>query len=152
MYLKVRLTVSEERFVEIQNQLNELGIEVDDEADLVLSEANRFLDSLIVKDFASDEKIVLAVKDISYIETYGHLVEVHTRDSVYKSTERLYKILQQLDNSEFIRISNSVAISRNHVKKIKPTLSMKFVLTMTDDKTVDVTRSYYYMFKEFFNI
>ena len=57
-----------------------------------------------------------------------------------------------LDPDQFLRISNSVVIARNKVKSISPTLSMKFILTMQNGKKVDVTRSYYYIFKEYFGI
>ena len=70
----------------------------------------------------------------------------------YQLSERLYKVLDMLDPDQFLRISNSVVIARNKVKSISPTLSMKFILTMQNGKKVDVTRSYYYIFKEYFGI
>ena len=71
---------------------------------------------------------------------------------LHGAMDRLYKIFNQLDPEKFLRISNSVVISRRSVVKITPTLSMKFILTMSDGKNVDVTRSYYYIFKENFGI
>ena len=81
-----------------------------------------------------------------------HSVEVHTRDKTYQAMDRLYKIVNLLDPNKFLRISNSVVINTDKVKKITSTLSMKFILTMSDGKSVDVTRSYYYIFKEYFDI
>ena len=57
-----------------------------------------------------------------------------------------------LDNTKFIRVSNCAIIARLHVKRIKPSISMKFILTMSDGSLVDVTRSYYSSFKDFFGI
>ena len=37
-------------------------------------------------------------------------------------------------------------------RKTYPALSAKFILTLTDGAQVDVTRSYYYIFKDFFEI
>lgn len=150
--MKVKLIVSTERYDEIKRALTERGIEIDDNADLVLSENNRFPDNLIVKDVAKNERVVLPVEDIVYIETYGHTVEVHTKDENFQATDRLYKIVNQLDPDKFLRISNSVVISKSKVKQISTTLSMKFVLTMVNGKKVDVTRSYYYIFKDSFGI
>ena len=48
-----------------------------------------------------------------------------------------------------LRISDNL---RKHVKKIRPTFSMKYILTMTNGELVDVTRSYYTNFRNFFNI
>ena len=73
------------------------------------------------------------------------------QDTFY-SSDRMYQIEALLDTKGFIRISKSVIISRGHVKKIRPTLSMKFVLTLTNGVQVDVTRSYYAEFKKFYNI
>lgn len=150
--MKVKLVVSNERYEEVKQSLLERGIEIDDNADLVLSENNRFPDSLIVKDVAKNERVILSVEDIAYIETYGHTVEVHTKDNTFQATDRLYKLVSQLDPDKFLRISNSVVIAKDKVKQISTTLSMKFVLTMINGKKVDVTRSYYYIFKDSFGI
>lgn len=150
--MKVKLVISSEHYEEIKEFLLERGIEIDDEADLVLSENNRFPDNLVVKDVTKNERIVLPVDEIVYIETYGHTVEVNTKDNTYQAMDRLYKIVNQLNPEKFLRISNSVVISKDKVKKISMTLSMKFVLTMANGKQVDVTRSYYYIFKDSFGI
>ena len=149
--MKVKLLINENRIAEITSKLNELGIEIDDEAEFVLTERNKFISHLPVRDQKGD-RCNVPVEDIIYIESYSHNVDIHTMGNCYKSTEALYQILSMLNPEEFLRISNSVIISRKHVKKIKPALSMKFVLTLTDGTLVDVTRSYYGMFKEFFNI
>lgn len=149
--MKIKLSVSNERFDEIRKLLLERGIEIDDNADLVLCEANKYIDNLIVKN-SVNERIVLPVDEIAYIETYGHLVEVRTANNIYQAMGRLYQIANMLDPDKFLRISNSVIVARDKVKKITPTLSMKFVLTMVDGRDVDVTRSYYYIFKDSFGI
>lgn len=150
--MKVKLALSKERYDEIKEILIDHGIEIDDDAELVLSENNRFLDNLIVKDNKNNERVILSVDDIVYIEAFGHNVEVHTKDNTYQSTDRLYKIMNQLNPDKFLRISNSVVIQKDKVKRISSTLSMKFILTMFNDKKVDVTRSYYYIFKDSFGI
>ena len=150
--MKLKLVVSNERYDEIKVALSACGIEIDDNADLVLSESSRFVDNLFVKDTLSNERIALPVSDIVLIETFGHAVEVHTENKTYQALDRLYKISNLLDPDKFIRVSNSVVIGRDKVKQIMPTLSMKFILTMSNNRKVDVTRSYYYIFKEYFGI
>ncbi len=150
--MKFKLAVSNERYEEIKAALSEYGIEIDDNADLVLSESNQFVDNLLVKDTSSNERVVLPVSDIVFLETFGHAVEIHTQSKTYKAFDRLYKINNLLDPDKFLRISNSVVIGRDKVKQIAPTLSMKFILTMSNGRKVDVTRSYYYIFKEYFGI
>ena len=43
-------------------------------------------------------------------------------------------------------------IEKELLKKIKPALSSKFVLIMSNDMSVDVTRSYYNIFRDSFGI
>lgn len=150
--MKVRLAVSKENYEKIKCLLTELGIDIDDTADLMISECNKFLDNLIVKDTKSSGHIVLPSDDIVYIESFGHTVEVHTQHNTYQAMDRLYKICNMLNPEKFLRISNSVVIAKQKVKRITPTLSRKFILTMTNDHNVDVTRTYYYIFKEQFRI
>lgn len=150
--MRLKLAVSNERYEEIKVALSKRGIEIDDNADLVLTESNKFVDNLFVKDTLSNKRIVLPVSDIVFIETFGHTVEVHTQSKTYQALDRLYKISNSLDSDKFLRVSNSVVIGRDKVKQIAPTLSMKFILTMSNGRKVDVTRSYYYIFKEYFGI
>lgn len=150
--MKIRLAVSKERYPELRAALESRGIEIDDTAGLILSEAASYVDSLILRDRETGERVVMPVDEIIFIETYGHSVEVHSVKGSYQSLDRLYKIYSLLDQSKFIRISNSVIIAKNKVLKITPTLSMKFILTMINGEKVDVTRNYYYIFKEAFGI
>ncbi len=150
--MEIQLAVSNERYEEIKNLLLQLGITVCDSADLVLHEVNRFADNLIVKGQEDGSHHVVPVSEIIIIESYGHTVEVHTNRGSYKSSDRLYQLTNLLDPDKFLRISNSVIIAKDKVKQITPSLSMKFSLTMENGKRVDVTRSYYYIFKEAFRI
>ncbi len=150
--MKVRLAVSKENYEKIKSELTELGIEIDDSSELMISESNRFVDTIIVKDRISSGHTVLSSEDIVYIESFGRSIEVHTQDNTYQASDRLYKIYSMLDPGKFLRISNSVIIAKNKVKMISPTLTRKFILTMANGRTVDVTRSYYYLVKESFGI
>ncbi len=145
--MKFRLAVSEERLEERTRQLNEKGIERYDSADLVLSEADSFAGFLSVRSAEDGGKRHVSIEDVIYIESYGHSVEVHCKEGTYQTADRLYQLQSFLDPKQFIRISNSVIVSRAQIKDIRPTLSQKFILTMKDGSRVDVTRSYYSEFK-----
>ena len=144
--MKIRLAVSSERYEEISKLLEEKGIEVDESADLVLTETDSYAGFLSVR--AQDgAKRHISTEDVIAIESFGHSVEVRCRDGIYQTTDRLYQLQSFLDPKQFIRISNSVIVSRAQIKDIRPTLSQKFILTMKDGSRVDVTRSYYSEFK-----
>ena len=150
--MKVKLEVSRERLAEVREMLRDHGIETDDEAELVLMERSRPADVLTVREPGSGAYNVLRAEEIILMESFGHTVEVHTAHGVYQVTEPLYKLAALLGPDQFLRVSNSVVVAKGKVRRIAPTLSMKFVLTMEGGRTVDVTRSYYYIFKDAFGI
>ena len=148
--MKIRLDVKTEQYDIIKKELEAHGIEIDDDAEYVISQRNTYVDYLFVR--KDDVNLHVAVEDIAYIETLGHDVFVYTNEDTYKCTERLWQLEKSLNPEHFLRISNSAIIAINQVKKIKPALSQKFTLILSCGKTIDVTRTYYYAFKEFFRI
>lgn len=147
--MRFRLSVSDEMCEEITAFLSERGIELADDAPYVITEAQRYPSFISVRN-GERESMRLAADEIVCIEAFGKDIEVHTERGTYLAQERIYRLEELLDPKEFIRISKSVIISKRHVKKIRPALSMKFVLTLSDGRLVDVTRSYYSEFKRFF--
>lgn len=149
--MKIKLAVSDERIPELTEALTRAGFELDDAAELVILERDRYLSHLTVRD-ASGGRIHLAVEEVVFLESFGHSVTVHCLDGSYQCSDRLYQLSLMLDPKRFLRISNSVIIQRSQVKQIRPSLSMKFILLMADGSKVDVTRTYYNAFKESFGI
>ena len=150
--MKIRLNVSDKKYAELEKQLIAAGFEIDDEAELILIEKEQYSSFVAAKN-KRGEKLKLKAEDIVFIESFGHDVIIHSTDrETYFAYDRLYQLCTMLDKEKFIRVSNCAIISKPHVKKIKPTLSMKFILTMSNESLVDVTRSYYNSFKEFFGI
>lgn len=152
LIMKIKLIVSDERYAEIEKEMLEKGFEIDEEADLILSERDLYSNYLVVKCADCNEHVRISVHEIVFIESYGHDIQVHVCNGKYKAAERLHQLEKMLDPEQFLRISNSVIIARDKVKKIRPTLSSKFILTMSDGQSVDVTRSYYNIFRDSFGI
>jgi two-component system response regulator LytT len=148
--LKVKLLIDTGKYESVYRELTEHGIEVSDDAELIVTE-NRDKSYLPVKN-QKGERVMIDCEDIVYIESYGHRVDVHTNEEIYSSQDRIYMLEESLNPRSFIRVSNSVIVSKKHVTKIRPALSMKFVITMTDGTVIDVTRSYYASFRTFFGI
>lgn len=148
--MKLRLEVSEEKYTEIKEKMLELGFELDDEADFVLTERNHYLEYVSCK--KNEEACHLPVDEIVYFESMGHDIILHTLKEKYRCSDRLWQLEKSLNPLCFLRISNSVIINRKKIKKIKAALSQKFLVTMIDESVVDVTRSYYYIFKNEFGI
>lgn len=95
---------------------------------------------------------MVAFSDVIYIESMGKRVFVHTETKVYKTTMRLCELEKTLPEDTFVRISNSVIIGRQAIKRVTPALGQKFYLTLRNHDKVDVTRTYYYRFKDYFGI
>lgn len=150
--MRVRLLVGDGSYAEIKAELESLGIEIDDDAELILTEKDKYAGFIPAKVSGTGEKLHIAVDEIIYIESFGHTVEIHTDGGVFETTDRLYQLVSALDPDKFLRVSNSVIIARRRVRRINPALSMKFTLIMSDGSRVDVTRSYYNIFKDAFNI
>lgn len=150
--MKIRLAVGDEDYEEIASYLRAHGIEIDDDAELVLTQKDKYASHLSARDPQTGERLHISVAEIVYIESFGHTVEIHTRDAVLETTDRLYQLTALLDPGRFLRVSNSVIIAKRCVKRINPALSMKFTLIMSDGSRIDVTRSYYNIFKDAFNI
>ena len=148
--MKIRLLVSDEHYDSIAAELIKRGIDIDDSAELILSENNVTVSHLIAR--RSEEIYRLETKEISHIESFAHDIVAYCGEDEYKLSETLKRLEEILDPKEFIRVSNSVIVSANHIKSIKPALGQKFVLTMSDGSKTDVTRTYYYIFKEFIGI
>lgn len=149
--MKIRLSLPEEKKAPVGAELARQGIEVSEDAEYTLIETPRSRDFLNVRD-KEGGALRLSADQIVYIEAFGKDIEVHTLQETYYSQDRIYRLEELMDPREFIRISKSVIIAKSSVKKIRPALTMKFVLTLSDGSLVDVTRSYYTNFRRFFNI
>ena len=149
--MKIRISVSEDKYDLVKDYLAGHGIETGEDGEYMITEAERFPAFLTVRD-EKRERLNIRVGDVIFIEAYGKDIEIHTAQGTYFAQDRIYQLEELLDPQEFLRVSKSVIISRRHVKKIRPSLSLKYILTMTDGTLVDVTRSYYSDFRKFFGI
>ena len=149
--MKFRISVSEENYDRIRDYLNDRGIETGEDGEFLITEASRLPAFLTVRD-GNKDRMSISTGDVIFIEAFGKDIEIHTAQGTFYAQDRMYQLEELLDPQVFLRVSKSVIISRRHVKKIRPSLSLKYILTMTDGTLVDVTRSYYSDFRRFFGI
>ena len=148
--MRVKLRLGEGRAAKVAAELSALGVEIDDDADLVLTEEGYRAESLSCKD--GTDTVIVPLGDICYIETRGRDVIVHTETDQYKTDLRIYQLEAYLPANRFVRISNAVIIARDAIRRIRPGLSSKFYLTLKCGAAVDVTRTYFHKFKDFYGI
>lgn len=127
--------------------LEQGGFIISDEADLVLKELNSSIDIIVVK--YHDRYELIPYQAIVYVESFGHDVICHTLEKEYEIKEKLYEIEGLFEDKGFIRINKSCIINKWQIKEIRPSFNMKFILIMKNHHKLEVTRSYYYKFKEF---
>ena len=149
--MKIRISVSDAQYDNVKRMLTEHGLEISDDADYMITESSRPSVFLTVRN-EEKEHLRLSPSEVIFIEAFGKDIEIHTKSGIYYAQDRMYQLEELLDRKAFLRVSKSVIISRKHVRKIRPSLSMKYILTMSDGTLVDVTRSYYSDFRRFFNI
>ena len=149
--MKFRISVSEEEYADVKEYLESHGIEIGEDAEYTVTGASPYASFLSVRT-AERDRLKISADDVIYIEAFGKEVEIHTLTATYYSQDRMYTLEAMLDPKTFLRISKSVIISAKHVRKIHPSLSMKYILTMSNGTLVDVTRSHYSDFRRFFNI
>ena len=146
--IKIKLLVSDARYDELAKELTSKGFILDEDADLLLTEKDLFADHLIVRDITKNERVRISTEDIIFVESFGHDIVMHTQQGEFKADERLYQLERLLNPEQFIRISNSVIVARSKIDRITPALSSKFILTLSNGQSVDVTRSYYDIFRD----
>lgn len=150
--MKIRLAISDDKLDEVRHFFEEKGIEIDDDSEYVLTMRDGHVGHLSARNMKTGDKVYIATDDILYIESYGHQIEITTDNGTFSGTDPLCQLIVILDPKKFTRISKSVIIAKNKVKQIRPSLSMKFVLTMRDGRRLEVTRSFYNSFRDEFNI
>ena len=131
-------------------ELRQKGIENDETSEYVLSRKGGDVRYLSAK--KGEQTFFVPVGDIVYIDSLGHDVMIHTMDGVYTTRERLKQLEADLDSESFLRVSNSAIIATGAVRRIEASILQKFILHMTNGDKVDVTRSYYYIFRDRFNL
>ena len=85
------LSVSEQRYKEIFDELTELGVEIEDDADLLLTERRLSQGFLSVRNDKGG-RVSIKTEDIIFIESFGNEMLVHTVSECFKAYDRLYKL------------------------------------------------------------
>lgn len=149
--MKVRLLVKKENETKYKTMLKNAGFEISEESDLTFQENGYKLEYIIAKDIYV-ETVLVYLDDILLIETHGNELKVYTINEsfILKGTIEYYQNLLSLYS--FKRISQSAITIKRAISKISPAINMKFTLKLKNGKSVDVTRSYYYDFKEYIGL
>lgn len=118
--LRIKLLVSDMRYDEIEQELVSKGFVIDEDASLLLTEKDLFVNHLIARSISDNERIRIEADEIIVIESFGHDIVIQTAQGEFKAGERLYQLERLLDPEQFLRISNSVIVARNKSNGLRP--------------------------------
>lgn len=77
------------------------------------------LDYRVVEFQSGSNSIIVATKDIIYIESYQHYLTVHTINASFKIRMNISKMLQELADQNFIQVHRSYIINKNYLLRIE---------------------------------
>lgn len=143
--LKMKLKVNPENYEYYKNVLETLGIVLDDDSNLTLSEDSN---SKAISAKKDNLTYIIPVDSIILIESFSHNIIIHTVENQYSKRDTLTYLQSVLLEDKFIRVNNSTIVNKDMIKFIRPIIGMRFDLLLEKDKKVSVSRSYYYHFKE----
>ncbi|MEE0107420.1 MAG: LytTR family DNA-binding domain-containing protein [Merdibacter sp.] len=144
--MKIKLLCQKTKEEQYRRELLDGNIEFAVPADLIVSEPQFLSDDL----FLYEEEGVALVdpNEILYIESIQNMLEIHALHRVFHVKEPLYQMEARLYPKGFLRIHKSFLVNRRHIRQIKTSLNMKYTLVLSNKETLEVSRSYYYQFKE----
>lgn len=144
--MKIKLLCQKTKEKQYRQELLNGEVEFAVPPDLIVTEP-QFLSNEL---FLYEEEGVALVdpNEILYIESMQNMLEIHTFHKLYHVKEPLYLMEARLYPKGFLRIHKSFLVNRKHIRQIKTSLNMKYTLLLSNKETLEVSRSYYYQFKE----
>lgn len=92
------------------------------------------------------EKVL--IHKIIYIEGFSKEAYFYTKDKEYIIKDKLYELEERLNQYGFIRINKSMIININEIKYIIPEIYSRYVIYMSNDIALILSRSYVKPFKK----
>jgi DNA-binding LytR/AlgR family response regulator len=106
--------------------------------------------SLTVYD--GDQAIMLAPKDIYYIESVDLKTFIYAEKSVYRSRLKLYEIGEALVDCDFLRVSKQTIVNVKRIRSVAPAGEGRFYATLANSEKIIISRQYVPSLKERFGI
>ena len=147
--MKIKIDDSIPNIEEIKSMLVSAGFVVSDDASLIVTSSEAPIYIRVINKW--NDIISLPVKEIVSIESLGKDNYVYTMNDEYIVRDTLENLVNKLGNN-YLRISKSTIIEKNSIKRIGPSIQMKYKIILINGRVSYVTRNYYYSFKEYFGL
>ncbi len=113
----------------------------DEEVECLIGAVRNSCDRLVgYKD--NGESVLLGFSSILYFEAVDRFVFAYTSSEILKVRHTLYELEDECQAKGFIRISKSVIVNLNAVKRISPDEGRRLRLHLTNGETVIVSRNF----------
>ena len=100
-----------------------------------------FNQEIVIKN-SDNEKVLVPVKEIKWVDAAGDYMCVHTEKGTHVLRITMKKLQSLLDEKQFARIHKSTIVNLHHVISIKPLRNNESIVTLNDDIELKVSRNY----------
>lgn len=97
--------------------------------------------------YKDDEKIIVALKDVYYIETIDNKLFIYLKNDCLEGKMKLYEF-EDLGFKSLLRISKSLIINIRKIKSVKPDISGRLEATLLNGEKILISRKYKKELKE----
>lgn len=91
---------------------------------------------------AEGKSACLALEEIYYIESLERKTFVYTENQVYRSSKKLYQLLEELASFGFVQISKSCLLNVNVLQHVKTLFNSRLEATLKNGEKVIIARTY----------
>lgn len=110
----------------------------------------KFLERLAV---AHNNRLILVqIKDVEWIETYGNYLKVHAAGKIYLLRETMNHLSARLDPERFLRIHRSTLVNIEAIVELQPTFGGQYAIIVRDGSELTLSRHYRKTFLEKFEL
>ena len=85
--------------------------------------------------------MLLSPKEVFFCNAHEGASRVHTEDNSFSSPATLNELESHLESEDFFRVHRSFIINLNHIRDIVPWFNGKYLITMQDSRSTEITVS-----------
>ena len=107
--------------------------------------------SVDVKIVGSDngKNIILNIYEIFYIESIERKTFIYTKDQIFRSSKKLYQLIEELKEFGFVQINKSCILNIDVLDSVKTLFNSRLKATLINGENVIITRTYIPAVKKF---
>ena len=143
--MRIKIVCRKENYDKYKSMLESSGFIISEDASLTFKEDDYKQETFIGEIDSKYE--IIHYSTITFIESFGHEINLHTMDKTYSIREKLYEVEGVLHDKGFIRINKSQIVNKKAIQQIIPTFNSRINLLMKNQEKLTVTRNYNQSFK-----